>query len=109
MIYISQVPIRTLRSNILAALRVQGHTDAHDCEIIADTLVFAETRSNNQGIIKLIAGALKPAPDSASKSISTVIETPVSAKLDGASKIGMVVVSKSVDIAIGTYRRSSKR
>jgi len=60
--------------------------------------MFAELRLNNQGIIKLVTGGLKNAPDL--KEVKSVFETPVSAQIDGGHHSGMVVVAKAVDIAL---------
>ena len=82
------VSIADLRSKLLALLKIQGHGD-REAIIIAETLMFAELRSNNQGIIKLIAGALKP-NTSQGQEIALVHETPLSAKIDGSQRQGMV-------------------
>jgi LDH2 family malate/lactate/ureidoglycolate dehydrogenase len=60
--------------------------------------MYAELRNNNQGLIKLITGALNA--NSEASEIKCVLDTPVSAKIDGGQNIGMVVVSNAVDIAI---------
>jgi len=69
-------------------------------EIITDTLMYAELRGNNQGIIKLITGALSPTGDPSSNGVKQVFSSPVSAKLDGGQQCGMVVLSNGVDLAI---------
>ena len=56
------VPIDTLKDTTVKALVAIGHTQA-DAEVVADTILFAEIRANNQGLIKLVAGALKPSPN----------------------------------------------
>lgn len=92
-----RVPIAVFRDTSIRALRSIGHT-VEDAVLITEVLQFAEIRGNNQGIIKLVTGAL--AANASAGEIRTVFETPVSAKLDGAHRIGMVVVEKAVDIAI---------
>ena len=82
---------------MLDVLRQEGHT-LNESEIIADTLMYAELRSNNQGIIKLIAGALTK--DKNATEISTIFDTPVSCQLSGGQLCGMVCVKKAVDIAL---------
>jgi len=91
------VPIGDLKNHLTQILKNQGH-DSHSSNVITDTILYAELRNNNQGIVKVIAGALKPNP--AAGDISTVFETPVSCQIDGNQQIGMVVVKKCTDIAI---------
>ena len=91
------VPVHVLESTLVKVLRAQGH-DSDATKIIADTLMFAELRNNNQGIVKLLAGALHPNPSASP--ITTVFESPVSCKLDGGQQIGMVVVKRATDIAV---------
>ena len=91
------VPVEELRENLIKILKHQKHDDIPS-EIIADTLMFAELRNNNQGIVKLLAGALKPNP--AATEIKTVYETPISCQIDGGQQIGMTVVKHCTAIAI---------
>lgn len=69
-----------------------------DVRIVTEVLMYAEMRGNNQGLIKLISGALKPNAvvtdiiDSSSKKLS--------AKIDGGQHIGMAAVGRGVDVAI---------
>eukprot|EP01038_Epipyxis_sp_PR26KG_P016404 gene16404-22367_t len=93
----SRVSIAKLRELINAALLNIGYSE-DDAIIVTDTLMYAELRANNQGIIKLISGGLNP--DQNATEVKIEFETPVSARLNGGQRIGMVVVSKSVDIAI---------
>lgn len=94
------VAIPALRSMIISRLQRIGYS-AVDAAIIGDALMHAELRGNNQGLIKLISGALIP---SSSGDIVTVHQTPVSARLNGNHRSGMVVVSSAVDIAINKAR-----
>lgn len=98
-----KVPVKELDERIRTVLAGQGH-DPHACKIITDTLMFAELRNNNQGIVKLLAGALMPSPKA--QEIKSVTETPVSCNLDGGHQIGMVVLRKAVDIAIEKAKTS---
>lgn len=97
------VPIRELEFKLQAILRGQGHNE-EATKVIADTLMFAELRNNNQGIVKLLAGALYPNPSATE--IKVEIDSPVSCKLDGGQQIGMVVVKRSMDIAIAKAKQS---
>lgn len=85
------------------ALLKIGHSKP-DAEIISDTLMYAELRGNNQGIVKLVTGALDVNPKASD--IKCILDSPVSAKIDGGQRIGMVVVSESVDIAIKKAKKS---
>lgn len=100
------VPIPRLRSLIAAALRHQGHSDSDDITCISDLLVFAELRGNNQGIIKLVNGDLKPSPYSSYPSTEVIHESAVSAKLDGKQRPGMRVMKDSLDVALKKAKSS---
>lgn len=91
------VPIELLKQTTTKALVNEGYS-AEDSKIVCDTLLFAELRNNNQGLIKLATGALKPHPKSADITIAK--ETPVSVQLLGGQRIGMVVLSKAVEMAV---------
>lgn len=93
----ANVPISELEESLFKVLKSQGHND-HASKVITDTILFAELRKNNQGIVKVLAGALKPNP--AAVEIKRVIDSPVSCQIDGGQQIGMVVVKHCMDIAI---------
>ena len=97
------VPIHELESKLCRILTNQGH-DVVATKVIVDTLMFAELRNNNQGIVKLLAGALYPNPSSTD--IKVMFESPVSCSLDGGQQIGMVVVKSAMDIAIAKAKVS---
>ena len=97
------VPIHELESKLCRILTNQGH-DMEATKVIVDTLMFAELRNNNQGIVKLLAGALHPNPSSTD--IKVMFESPVSCSLDGGQQIGMVVVKHAMDIAIAKAKVS---
>ena len=54
-----EVAIDTLKEKIFQALKCYEYSD-EDCHIITDVLIYAELRGNNQGIVKLVTGGLKP-------------------------------------------------
>ena len=91
------VEIDELRGNLIQILKHQLHDDP-SAKVIADTIIFAELRNNNQGIVKVLAGALKPNP--AATEIKVLYETPISCQIDGGQHIGMVVVNHCKNIAI---------
>lgn len=91
-----RVPVVDLREKISSVLKMQGHT-ATDAAVITDLLMYAELRGNNQGIMKLIAGDLKPNKNQTSTKI--VHSTAVSARLDGGQKNGMRCIREALDLA----------
>ena len=95
--------INTLRSTASQVLRKIGYS-SEDAEIITDTVMYAELRKNNQGVIKIISGALNPNKKAAP--IQVTFETPVSVSIDGGQRCGMVVVSHAVDQAILKTKKS---
>ncbi len=99
----TRIPISLLHKTIVNALINSGH-NFQDAAIVADTLLYAEIRANNQGLIKLVNGSLKPNP--LATEIKCVFQSPVSAKIDGGQRIGMAVVSHAVDVAIAKTKVS---
>lgn len=99
----SSIDISKLRNTTIHALENLGHS-YDDAVVITDTLMYAELRANNQGLIKLVSGALSPS--SGSTEIKTIFDTPVSSKIDGGQRSGMVVVATAVDIAIRKAKTS---
>jgi L-2-hydroxycarboxylate dehydrogenase (NAD+) len=91
------VQLDELKENLIRVLTGQSH-DYAASKTIAETILYAELRGNNQGIVKILAGALKPNP--AATEIKSVFETPVSCQIDGGQQIGMVVVKHCMEIAI---------
>ncbi len=98
-----EVPIEDLDRIVNAALISTGLRKG-DARVITENLMYAEKRRNNQGVIKVTSGALHPDP----KESEIVIrkETPVSALVDGSSRIGMCVMRRSLDIGIEKARSS---
>jgi L-2-hydroxycarboxylate dehydrogenase (NAD+) len=97
------VPISEVETAINQALLNAGHPAAH-ARIMCDTMMYAELRGNNQGIVKLIAGAINADPNA--KPIKIIRENPVTAQLDGGYNSGMVVVSHAVDLCIDKAKAS---
>ena len=99
----TSIPLARLKEVTIKALKNLGHS-SDDAHTVAEVVLYAELRSNNQGIIKITSGGLE-----SSKLISDIritVETPVSAKIDGGQKIGMVVVAKGVEVAIKKAKTS---
>ena len=93
-----EVPIGELEELTFKALLSEGLRE-EDAVIVTNNLMYAERRRNNQGVIKIVSGALKASADEGE--IEVVKSTPVSAKVKGNERIGMVVMKKALDIAIG--------
>ena len=94
-----EIGIVDLEVLILKALKSESNgLREEDAHIVAGNLMYAERRRNNQGVIKVITGALKASNKEGD--IKIVKETPISAKLDGNDRIGMVVMKKALDIAL---------
>ena len=93
--------INLIRSLTERALLGLGFPQS-DTDVTVDTLLYAELRGNNQGLIKLVSGALKP--NHAAGEITVVRESKVSAKIDGGNRMGMYVVSRAVDMVIEKTR-----
>ena len=94
-----KIKIEELSSLVLDVL-INIDIPLKDAEIVRDLLIFAELRKNNQGLIKLVTGALKPSSKYNNKQIEIEFETQVSAKINGNYHSGMAVVYEAVDIAL---------
>ena len=99
----AEVPIEDLDRIVRAALISTGLRE-EDAQVITENLMYAEKRRNNQGVIKVTSGALNPDPKESEIQIRK--ETPVSALVDGSSRIGMCVMRKCLDIGIEKARSS---
>lgn len=97
------VPIVELRLLILDALLLQGHSTA-DAAIIADTIMYAELRGNNQGIIKLVTGSLNPSKKRITNEVSIVYESKISANINGNNCPGMALLHLCVEKAMAKCR-----
>ena len=93
--------IDLIRSSLHRALMKIGHQE-DDAQIISDVILYAELRSNNQGMIKLVAGALHP--NTSTQDMTIDFEMPISARINGHQRIGMVVVNKATNLAIEKAR-----
>jgi L-2-hydroxycarboxylate dehydrogenase (NAD+) len=93
----TRIPIKALSEATMSALVKLGHS-TETAVIMTETLMYAEMRSNNQGLIKLVTGALGPSPKCGA--LRVIFESPVSAKLDGAHNSGMAVVHEAVRLGI---------
>ncbi len=92
-----KVGIETLRDVARRAIAKQGFDEA-DTEIILEIIMYAQLRGNNQNVIKLLGPGMPANPEAGRISIAR--ETKLSALLDGGWNQGMVVMSRSCEIAI---------
>ena len=92
-----KVKISKLNQLVKKALRHYGYSES-ETKLIFEILMYAQLRGNNQGIVKPIGKGI-PKNSKAGK-IKVVKQTKLSARIDGKQNMGMVVVSKAVDLAL---------
>ncbi|MCY4538016.1 MAG: Ldh family oxidoreductase [Chloroflexi bacterium] len=92
-----KVGIEMLRDVARRAIARQGY-EAADTEIILEIIMYAQLRGNNQNVIKLLGPGMPANPEAGQ--IGVAKETKLSALLDGGWNQGMVVMSRSCEIAI---------
>ena len=92
-----KIGIETLQEVTRRAIARQGFDEA-DTEIILEIIMYAQLRGNNQNVIKLLGPGMPANPEAGRISIAK--ETKLSALLDGGWNQGMVVMSRSCEIAI---------
>jgi LDH2 family malate/lactate/ureidoglycolate dehydrogenase len=79
------------------ALHYYGYTEDETAQI-AEILLYAQLRDNNQGIAKLVGQGMPKDPDAGE--IRMERETKLSALLDGNRNAGMIVVAQAVELAL---------
>lgn len=89
-----QVLLTQLRQQIETILAKSGY-DASEIAVIADILMYAQLRGNNQGIVKLTGKGMPK--DHRAGPIGILKETPLSLLLDGNRNLGMVVVQHGME------------
>ena len=96
-----KISVDDLRQISLRALLYYGYTEAEAATVL-EVLMYAQLRGNNQGVVKLIGAGLPK--DLQAGPITIRKETGVSALLDGAHNLGMVVMQRATEIAIEKAR-----
>lgn len=96
-----QVNLEHLKQTTLTVLARSGYPP-EEAQTILDVLLYAQLRGNNQGIVKLIGVGMPRDPQA--QPMKIVHETKLSALLDGGRNSGMVVMRRSLDIAIDKAR-----
>lgn len=84
-----KVSLTELRGQVEKVLVHNGY-DLSEIPVIAEILLYAQLRGNNQGIVKLTGKGMPK--DHRAGPIGTLKETPLSLLLDGNHNLGMVVV-----------------
>ena len=92
-----KVGIERLRDVTRRAIARQGYNES-DTEIILEIIMYAQLRGNNQNVIKLLGPGMPANPDAGRISIAK--DSKLSAVLDGGWNQGMVVMTRSCEIAI---------
>lgn len=90
------VPIEQVRTMAQAILKGQGYT-APEADEIAEVLLYAEVRGNDQGLAKLIGPGY--GKDPTAQAIAEERPTPVSALVDGAGNAGILVMRRATALA----------
>lgn len=89
-----KIAIEELRSKVLAGVRKLGYQD-EDGQIIADVLLYAQLRGNNQGITKIATGGIPKAQDL--EAYKVVTQNQCGALVSGGHV--MVTTNKAVQLA----------
>lgn len=92
-----KISVTELRSLVDAALTKQGYSP-EETVIIAEVLLYAQLRGNNQGVVKLIGAGIPKSADAQVPSIEK--ETAVSAFVDAHQTHAMLAVHQATDMAI---------
>ena len=87
-----KISVDELRELTVSAIKRYGYND-NDTAVISDVLLYAQLRGNNQGIAKLIGKGIPVNADAGD--ITTVKDTPISARIDGGQNHSMVVLDKA--------------
>lgn len=91
-----RVAIDDLRILAIGALQKQGYT-ASESEEIAEVLLYADLRGNDQGVVKLIGPGLPKSGDACP--ITVPRRTSVSALVNGGRNAGILVLRRGTELA----------
>ena len=98
-----QIPMKELEDLTRRAVKKYGYND-EEVEVIADVLLYAQLRDNNQGIVKLIGAGIPKDPNAGDIVIEK--ETPISARINGNKNHAMVVAGRAVRIVEEKAKKS---
>ena len=90
-----KVKTTELQEKVVAGVKKLGY-EGKDAQIIVDTLLYAEMRGNNQGIVKIATGGVPEASEL--KELKMVKENKCGALLSGGHS--MVATAKAADMAV---------
>ena len=91
------VGIGDLRETVVLALVNLGLTAPH-AEIVAEVLLYAESRGKSQGLLKILERTVLPTPGYTDISVESA--SPVISRVQANGNIGMVVLRTAADIAV---------
>ncbi|MBU0708635.1 Ldh family oxidoreductase [Patescibacteria group bacterium] len=94
---IMKISVTDLQDLSRKAILKYGYT-AEEASQILNILMYAQLRGNNQGIVKLVGRGIPKNPNAGE--IKIIKETKLSALLDGANNMGMIVVNRAMGIAL---------
>jgi L-2-hydroxycarboxylate dehydrogenase (NAD+) len=98
-----KITIKELEDLTRQAVKRYGYND-DEVRIIADVMLYAQMRDNNQGVVKLIDKGIPKDPKAGEIVIEK--ETPISAQINGNKNHAMLVVSKAVEIVKEKAKKS---
>ncbi len=98
-----KITVKELEELTRRAIMHYGYRDK-DVDIIADVMLYAQMRDNNQGVVKLIDKGIPKDPKAGEIVIER--ETPISARINGNRNHAMLVVGKAVAIVLEKAKAS---
>eukprot|EP00191_Tetraselmis_sp_GSL018_P003381 CAMPEP_0177610046 /NCGR_PEP_ID=MMETSP0419_2-20121207/19517_1 /TAXON_ID=582737 /ORGANISM="Tetraselmis sp., Strain GSL018" /LENGTH=812 /DNA_ID=CAMNT_0019105219 /DNA_START=292 /DNA_END=2727 /DNA_ORIENTATION=- len=91
-----KIAVEELKQLCTSGLRALGHSE-QDCSVIADVLMYAQLRGNNQGIIKIPTGGVDRLPEQKPPTVEH--ETRLSALINGNDSAGIVTLHNAMQLA----------
>jgi L-2-hydroxycarboxylate dehydrogenase (NAD+) len=98
-----KISIKELEELTRRAVKNYGYSD-QEVPVIADVMLYAQLRDNNQGVVKLIDKGIPRDPQAGEIVIEK--ETPISARINGNKNHAMLVVGKAVEIVKEKAKRT---
>jgi LDH2 family malate/lactate/ureidoglycolate dehydrogenase len=98
-----KISIKELEELTRKAVKNYGYSDK-EVQVIADVMLYAQMRDNNQGVVKLIDKGIPKDPKAGEIIIEK--ETPISARINGNKNHAMLVVGKAVEIVKEKAKKS---
>ncbi|MFZ3156809.1 MAG: Ldh family oxidoreductase [Smithella sp.] len=98
-----KISIKELEDLTRKAIKNYGYSD-EEVSVIADVMLYAQLRDNNQGVVKLIDAGIPKDPKAGEIVIEK--ETPISARINGNKNHAMLVVGKAVEIVKEKAKKS---